>query len=101
MTYRDHPIEAYQDVIGATTQLIDVREPHELAEGALPGAVNIPLATLDARLHQLDPSQPVAVVCRSGGRSSFAAQQLAAAGFDDVINLAGGMLALADHPTTA
>ena len=99
--YRDHPIDSYVDAIRPDTQLIDVREPHEVAEGTLPGAENIPLGELQARLTELDPARRIVVFCRSGGRSAFAAEQLAAAGCDDVVNLAGGILALADHrPTT-
>ncbi len=71
-----------------------MREPHELAEGTLPGTVNIPLGTLPDRVGELDPSRRTVVVCRSGGRSTQAAQFLTGQGFTDVINLAGGMLAV-------
>ena len=43
--HRDHPVHDYAAVIGGA-QFIDVREPSEVAEGTLPGTVNIPLATL-------------------------------------------------------
>lgn len=92
--HRDHPVTDYRTVVTGNTQLIDVREPHEVAEGTIPGSVNIPLGQLHERLHLLDTERRVALLCRSGGRSASAAQLLTAAGFADVVNLAGGMLAL-------
>ena len=50
-------------------------------------------ATPNAQGFRWDPAAPLVVVCRSGGRSSNAAAQLAAAGFTRVMNMAGGMLA--------
>ena len=94
--HRDHPIADYASAVGADGQLVDVREPDEVAAGTLPGAVNIPLGQLPGRLDELDPARPVVLLCRSGGRSTQAAEFLTAAGFDDVVNLAGGMLAWAD-----
>jgi ArsR family transcriptional regulator len=48
---------------GAVT-VLDVRPPDEFALGHLPGAVNIPLRELEARLAELDPSQPIIAYCR-------------------------------------
>lgn len=93
MSYRTHPIGDYRSVVGAETQFVDVRRPDEVAAGALPGTVNIPLDQLAARVGELDPARRTVLVCRSGGRSGQAAQFLAAAGFADVINLEGGLLA--------
>lgn len=94
--HRDHPVEDYESVVDKTTQFIDVREPEEVTSGSLPGAVNVPLGELSARLSELDPARRVVVLCRSGGRSTQAAEVLADAGFADVINLKGGMLAWND-----
>lgn len=74
--------------------LIDVREPGEWAAGVLPGAERISLGMLPYRIHQLDKHRPVMLVCRSGARSSQAAEILASAGFRRVANLAGGMASL-------
>ena len=75
--------------------IVDVRQPAEFndALGHIPGAVLVPLATLAGAARAWDPAAPLVVVCRSGGRSSNAAAQLAAAGFTRVMNMAGGMLA--------
>ena len=91
--HRDHPVRDYAAVITGA-QFIDVREPSEVAEGTLPGTVNIPLGALPERIGELDPAQPVVVLCRSGGRSTQACEFLTASGFADVVNLAGGMLAM-------
>ncbi|SHN73473.1 Rhodanese-related sulfurtransferase [Geodermatophilus obscurus] len=72
--------------------LLDVREAAELAEGRIAGSTHIPLGQLPARAFELDRGRPVITVCRSGGRSSRAAQFLAQQGYD-VANLAGGMTA--------
>ncbi len=44
--------------------VLDVRPPEEYAAGHLPGAVNIPLAELEQRLHELDPGQEIVAYCR-------------------------------------
>ena len=71
--------------------MIDVREVEEVAEGKIPGALHIPLGLLEFRMHELDKNKEYIMVCRSGGRSSRAAQFLESNGFR-VINMAGGML---------
>ena len=72
-------------------KLLDVREPHELQISAMPGAVNIPLGTLAARLSELDSAQDMVVFCKTGTRSARALELLASAGFKKVKNLKGGI----------
>ena len=96
MTHRDHPAADFRSVVDDETQLIDVREPNEVVAGTLPGAINIPLRELPNRVGELDPQRRVVLLCRSGGRSAMAARALTAAGFTDVVNLAGGMLGVPD-----
>lgn len=98
MTHRDHPVADYEIAVGSDGQLVDVRESDEVAAGSLPGATNLPLGELPNRLDQLDPTRRVVVLCRSGGRSTSAAELLTAAGFADVVNLEGGMLAYPTNP---
>ncbi|MFG2095398.1 rhodanese-like domain-containing protein [Streptomyces sp. NPDC048612] len=71
-------------------QLIDVRNPAEYEDGALPGARNVPLAGLSDRLTELDPARPVILYCRSGNRSVIAAALLEAHGFTEVCDVIGG-----------
>jgi rhodanese-related sulfurtransferase len=75
-------------------QLIDVREPTEFTDalGHIRGARLVPLSQLTARLPELDRGRPVVAVCRSGARSAQATVLLQKAGFEQVANLAGGML---------
>jgi glyoxylase-like metal-dependent hydrolase (beta-lactamase superfamily II)/rhodanese-related sulfurtransferase len=80
--------------------LIDVRNPGEVSQGQIPGAVPIPLGQLRTRLGELDPRRPTVVYCASGFRSSIAASLLRAAGFPDVSDLKGGYNAWsALHPS--
>jgi rhodanese-related sulfurtransferase len=93
VAHKDHPITDYRSAVGSNGQLIDVREPKEVAAGTIDGAKNIPLGQLPDRLSELASDRRVVVLCRSGGRSTKAAEFLTASGFSDVVNLEGGMLA--------
>lgn len=76
--------------------LLDVRTQEEFAEGHIAGARLIPWSGNDFETRatkELDRSKPVVVYCRSGKRSSAAAEKLAALGFTDVRNVRGGTLA--------
>ena len=77
---------------GEAVNMIDVRETHEVAEGHIPGVINIPLGLLEFRMNELDKSKEYIMVCRSGGRSGQATQFLTGQGFN-VTNMIGGMLA--------
>ena len=75
--------------------LLDVREAWELQTAPLdlPGArtLHIPMATLPARLHELDRAQPVLGLCHHGVRSQQCVAFLQRQGFDAVYNVAGGI----------
>lgn len=58
----NHPVNDYAAVVDATTQFIDVREASEIAQGTLPGAVDIPLGQLPDRLDELDREARVVAV---------------------------------------
>ncbi|GAC1421543.1 MAG: molybdopterin-synthase adenylyltransferase MoeB [Acidobacteriaceae bacterium] len=77
--------------------LLDVREPHEVPIASL-GARLIPVGELDKRVGELagEKDREIVVHCRSGARSQKAALILKNAGFSQVENLAGGILAWAD-----
>lgn len=76
---------------GELWQLLDVREPWEIATAALDGTIDIPMNEVPARHAELDPARPVAVICHSGGRSARTANFLAAQGYPAVANIAGGI----------
>ncbi|HET9090633.1 MAG TPA: molybdopterin-synthase adenylyltransferase MoeB [Acidimicrobiales bacterium] len=73
-------------------RILDVREPDEYEQGAVPGAVHIPRGQLEfsveARL--LDKDASVAVYCAGGVRSAFAARTLQELGYTNVVSVIGG-----------
>jgi adenylyltransferase/sulfurtransferase len=75
--------------------VLDVREPHEYQICNINGHL-IPLGDLPKRVNELDPNKEIVAHCRSGARSAKAADFLRKAGFRNVHNLAGGILAWAD-----
>ena len=76
-------------------RVIDVREPGEFAGelGPIEGAELVPLATLPEAARNWPRDAELVVVCRSGARSSRAAQVLKELGFEHVVNMSGGMTA--------
>jgi adenylyltransferase/sulfurtransferase len=82
---------------GEALEILDVREPREWDICRIEGARLLPLGTLAARLHELDPARTYVLQCRSGSRSARAAVLLRQAGFTRVLNLRGGVLAWASE----
>ena len=72
--------------------LLDVRQPMEYQQGRLPGSMLIPLGELHARVGDLDPDKTVLVYCRSGNRSASATSMLMSMGFENVLNMEGGII---------
>lgn len=77
----------------AGARVIDVREPFEYAEGHVAGSELVPLGTIHARVNDFPKDEPIYVFCRSGNRSLQAAQTLVDAGYTDVRNVEGGIIA--------
>ncbi len=79
--------------------VLDVREPDELRASSVKAdgfeLLAIPMGLIGPRLHELDPSRPIACLCHHGGRSMQVAGFLKARGFDHVANIAGGIAAWA------
>lgn len=73
--------------------IVDVREPDEWRQGHIPGAVHIPLGQLGRHITRYDHSKELIMVCRSGNRSAAAVGALTQAGYQQVTNLQGGMIA--------
>ncbi len=72
--------------------LLDVREPDEYEQGAVPGAIHVPRGQLEFSIEGrlADKSAPIAVYCAGGTRSAFAAKTLQDLGYRDVVSVAGG-----------
>ena len=75
--------------------LLDVRQPAEWQAASVRPAgaelLQMPMHTLPARLAELDPQRPVAVLCHHGGRSMQVAMFLIHHGFERVANVTGGI----------
>jgi glyoxylase-like metal-dependent hydrolase (beta-lactamase superfamily II)/rhodanese-related sulfurtransferase len=71
--------------------VVDVREPHEWADGHIAGARHLPMRQVADRVAELPRDRPLAVVCAGGARSSLVASLLLARGFTDLLNVWGGM----------
>jgi thioredoxin len=69
--------------------VLDVREPGEVADGKVPGAVHIAMNDVASRLEDLPRDQTIHVICASGGRSRQVAEFLAQQGFS-TINVSDG-----------
>lgn len=73
--------------------ILDIRDNKDFGKGHIAGAVNIPFASLDSRVGELDKfkDKPVVLVCKMGQHASAVGRKLKTQGFADVRRLAGGM----------
>jgi hydroxyacylglutathione hydrolase len=78
---------------GRAGRVVDVRRPAEWQAGHIPNAVHLPLNTLAQNAAALDKSEPLAVICAGGFRSSIGTSILEQQGFAKVTNVVGGMAA--------
>ena len=92
----DMPITHWDALDGAF--LLDVRQPVELVVESVPGAVNIPLPQLRARLGELPKDREILIICRSAQRAYYATRILLQNGFK-AKNLSGGTLTRAMYAT--
>ena len=85
---------------GEPVELIDVRTPVEYREVHCLFARNVPLSDLDPKVVMTardgTADKPLYVICRSGSRGKQACEKFMAAGYTNVVNVAGGTLAWAD-----
>lgn len=90
-------VHSASELLRAGAFVIDVREPVELAEARLPGALNIPMRDFVARIAEVPRDRTVLLLCHSGGRSARVTAYLRAQGWENVSNIAGGIVAWADE----
>jgi molybdopterin/thiamine biosynthesis adenylyltransferase/rhodanese-related sulfurtransferase len=83
---------AEAEVAKPNTVVLDVREPDEYEQGAIPGAIHIPRGHLESQVEGriLDRDAHIVVYCAGGTRSAFAADTLTQLGYTDVSSMAGG-----------
>lgn len=77
---------------GPKLTLVDVRAAGEFATRHIDGAVHIPAPDLRQRHKELDKNGPIALICSTGHRSSLATALLNQQDFQEVFNVAGGMM---------
>jgi rhodanese-related sulfurtransferase len=89
------PVPATELINHKDAAVIDVRPAADFAKGHIVNAVNIPMNGFKNQLGALArfKGKPIIVACRSGSQSSVACGQLRKAGFEEVYNLKGGLLA--------
>ena len=89
------PTESTQMINREDALILDVRESNEYSEGHIINSLHIPLSGLKTRMNDLEKhkAKKVIVACRSGHRSSQACATLRKAGFEQVFNLSGGVMA--------
>ena len=91
----NYPIEV--DVVTAANELkehgtlLDVREPMELDFCKIEGSLTIPMGQIPHRTEEIPKDQPVYVLCHHGMRSGQVTAFLRQRGFDNAINIAGGI----------
>jgi len=77
---------------GDDVLLVDIRTPGEVAQGIIPNAAYLPMHSIPVRMSELPKDKEVVLYCRSGARSYHACAYLIEQGFDNVINLRGGII---------
>ena len=84
--------EAASRITAGGVVVLDVREPDEYEQGALPDALHIPRGHLEAQIEGriVEKTAPVLVYCAGGVRSAFAAKTLQELGYTNVVSVAGG-----------
>lgn len=80
---------------GDDVHLIDIRTPGEIAGGMIPDAGVLPMHLIPLKMSELPRDKDVVLYCRSGARSYHACAYLMQQGFENVINLRGGIIAWA------
>ena len=92
-----HEIDVDQlaERLAAGATVVDVREPAEYADAHVADTRLIPMGQLASRLHELDRTRPVHLICRTGNRSGAMCDVLTAAGFE-AVNVRGGVVAWAE-----
>jgi len=71
--------------------LVDVRTKEERREWRMEDSLWIPLDSILDRYEEIPQDRPVYLYCRSGNRSGQALEQLEPFGFDNLINVVGGI----------
>ena len=77
--------------MGKEHTVLDVREARELDICRVEGALHVPMAEIPAHTDDLPTREPLVVICHHGARSQMVVDFLRTAGFDNAVNLDGGI----------
>lgn len=74
--------------------MIDIRTPQEFAQGHIEGAININYfdKSFLEQVSKFDKTKPIYMYCRSGNRTSSASKKMQDLGFEEIIDLQGGIM---------
>ena len=72
--------------------LLDIRSDAEVVHGMLPNSTHLPMHLLPVRISEFPKDRDIILYCRSGARSYHACRYLMQQGFENVINLKGGII---------
>lgn len=89
-------VEQARELIADNALVVDIRDSHSFASGAMPGAVQLDGDNVESFIQNSDHSRPLIVCCYHGNSSQEAAQFFTQRGFDQTYSLDGGYEAWAD-----
>jgi len=84
-------LRSYLDTCDEQPLLLDVRQPWEVEVCKIENSVLIPMSTIPTKVESLDLNRETVVICHHGIRSRSVGRYLEQAGFNNIINLSGGM----------
>ncbi len=77
---------------GEEPYLLDIRSDAEVMHGMLPGSSHLPMHLIPVRMNEFPRDREVILYCRSGARSYHACLYLMQQGYENVVNLKGGII---------
>ncbi len=77
---------------GKSVLLYDIRSEMEVARGVLPSAEHLPMHLIPIKINEFPKDRDIILYCHSGARSYHACRYLMQQGYDNVVNLRGGIL---------
>ena len=94
-------VKAMLDESSSSIMLLDVREKWEFDLCHIPKSIHMPIAEVILRISELEKTNPIVIICHNGRRSLHIGLELIEKGFDNVINLKGGVDQWADDIDTS
>lgn len=96
MSFQRINVEQARELIAANALVVDIRDAHSFASGAIPGALQLNGDNVEEFIQSSDQSKPLIVCCYHGNSSQGAAQFFAQRGFEQTFSLDGGYEAWAE-----